>query len=97
MSAKQHDHVRRIANPRLAWHIQITVSKRGRFHLILVGRHGIRSRVLIQFLEQGLIVLQVASTSMKAHDTHKNILIVRKVGGCFDVFDMGMLKKTDTE
>ena len=91
MSAKQHDHVRRKANPRLAWHIQITVSKRGRFHLILVRRHDIRSRVLVQFLEQGLVVLQVASTCMKTEDAHKYILIIRQVGHGFDVFDMGML------
>jgi hypothetical protein len=51
----------------------------------------------VKFLEQGLIVLQVASTSMKTQDTHKNILVVRKVGHGFDVFDMGMLKMPNTE
>ena len=91
MSAKQYDHVRRKANPRLAWHIQFTVSKRGRFYLILVGRHGLRGRVLVQFLEQGLLVLQVARTSMETQDAHKYILIIRQVGHGFDVFDMGML------
>ena len=48
----------------------------------------------VKLLEQGLIVLQVASTSMKTQDTHKNIHVVRKVGHCFDVFDMGMLENT---
>ena len=51
----------------------------------------------VKFLQQGLVVLQVASTSMKTQDTHKNILVVRKVGHGFDVFDMGMLKMPDTE
>jgi hypothetical protein len=50
--------------------------------------------MLVKFLEQGLVVLQVASTSMETQDTHKNILIVRKIGHSFDVFDMGMLDNT---
>jgi hypothetical protein len=91
-SAKKHDHVRRKANPGLARHIQITVSKRGTFHLILVSRHRIRCRMLVQFLEQGLVVLQVACTSMETQDTHKNILIIGQVGHSFDVFDMCMLE-----
>jgi hypothetical protein len=78
---------------RLAWHIQITARKRSTFHLILVWWYCIRCRMSFKFLEQGLIVLQVASMSMETQDTHKNILIVRKVGHCFDVFDMGMRKK----
>jgi hypothetical protein len=45
----------------------------------------------VQFLEQGLIVLQVASTGMETEDTHENILVVRKVGHSFDVFNMSML------
>ena len=48
----------------------------------------------VKFLEHGLVVLQVASTSMETQDTHKNILVVRKVGNCFDVFNMGMLENT---
>ena len=75
-SAKKHDHVRRKANPRLARHIQITVSKRGTFHLILVWRYRVRARMCIKFLEQGLIVLQVASTRMETQDAHKHILII---------------------
>ena len=51
-----------------------------------------RCRMSVKFLEQGLIVLKVASTSMETQDTHKNILVIRKVGHCFDVFDMGMLE-----
>ncbi len=50
--------------------------------------------MLIKFLEQGLIVLQVASTSMETQDTHENILVVQKVGHCFDVSNMGMLENT---
>ncbi len=48
----------------------------------------------VKFLEQGLLVLQVASTSMEAQDTHKKILIIRKIGHFFSVFDMGMLENT---
>jgi hypothetical protein len=50
--------------------------------------------MLVKFLEQGLVVLQVASTSMETEDTHENILVVRKVGHSFDVFNMGMLQNT---
>ena len=66
------------------------------FHLILVWRYWIRCRMSVKFLEQGLTVLQVASTSMETQDIHKNILIIRKVGHSFDVFDMGMLENTHT-
>ncbi len=50
----------------------------------------------VKFLEKGLVVLQVASTSTEKQDTHENILVVLKVGACFDVFDMGMLENTKT-
>ncbi len=82
-----------IANSRLAWHIQITVRKSDTLLLILVWRHRISCRMSVNFLEQGLIVLQRASTSMKTQDTHKNILVVWQVGHCFYVFDMGILEK----
>jgi hypothetical protein len=65
-------------------------------HLILVWRYRISCRMCVKFLEQGLVVLQVASTSMETQDTHENILVVRKVGHCFDVFDMGMPENTQT-
>jgi hypothetical protein len=48
----------------------------------------------VKFLEQGLVVLKVASTSMETQDTHKDVLIIRQVGHCFDIFDMGVLKNT---
>ena len=48
----------------------------------------------VKFLEQGLVVLQVSSTSMETQDTHKNILIIRKVGHSFAVYDMGMLENS---
>jgi hypothetical protein len=51
---------------------------------------------VLSFIDQGLVVLQVASTSIESQDTHKNILVVRKVGHGFDVFDMGMLENTHT-
>jgi hypothetical protein len=43
----------------------------------------------VKFLEQGLIGLQVARMSMKTQDIHKNILIVQKLGHCFDDFRYG--------
>ena len=91
--AIQHDQQWWIANARLARHIQIAVRKSKTLHLILIWRDRISCRMRVKFLEQGLVVLQVASTCMKTQDTHKNILIVRKVGHCFDVFDMCMLQK----
>ena len=48
----------------------------------------------VKFLQQGLVVLQVASTSMETQDTHKIILIIRQVDNGFDVFDMVMLQNT---
>jgi hypothetical protein len=50
--------------------------------------------MLVKFLEQGLVVLQVAGTSMETQDTHKNILVIRKVGHCFDVLNVCMLQNT---
>jgi hypothetical protein len=46
----------------------------------------------VKFLQEGFVVLQVASTSMETQDAHKNILVIRKVGHCFDVFDMACWK-----
>jgi hypothetical protein len=42
----------------------------------------------VKFLEQGLVVLQAASASMETQDTHKDILVIRQVSNCFDVFDL---------
>ena len=44
-------------------------------------------------LEQGLVMLQVPSTSMEAQDAHENILVIGQVGHSLDVLDMGMLQK----
>jgi hypothetical protein len=63
-------------------------------HLILVWRYWIRCRRHVKFLEQGLIVLQVASTRMETQDTHKISLLFERLATVFDVFDMGMLKNT---
>ncbi len=81
LSAMEHDQhwLGRIANARLTWHIQITVRKRSTFHLILVWRYWIRCRMWVKFLEQGLIVLQVASTSIKTQDTHKTSLLFKRL------------------
>ncbi len=58
LSVIEHDQHWSLANARLARHIQILVRMRNAFHLILVW---IRCRTLVKFLEQGLVVLKVAS------------------------------------
>ena len=69
----------RITNARLAWHNQITVRKRSTCHLILVWRYWIRCRMRVKFLVQGLVVLQIASTSMETQDTHKTSLLFKRL------------------
>jgi hypothetical protein len=44
-------------------------------------------------LEQGLVMLQVPSTSMEAQDAHEDIFVIRQVGHSLDILDMGMLQK----
>ena len=61
----QHGDQRGIAYPRLAGHIQITISKRKGLHCILVSWNFISAGMGINFLEQGLIRLEVASTCME--------------------------------
>ena len=65
-------------------------------HLILVGWDFLRSRMSVNFLEQSLISLEVASTCMETYDAHEHILVVGQVGHSLDVLDMGMLVKTCT-
>jgi hypothetical protein len=64
-----------------------------------VPRHKVLRRCLrsisvgdiFELLQQGLIVLQVTSPSMKAEDTHEDTFVVGQVGHRLDVFYMGML------
>ncbi len=48
--------------------------------------------MLIDFLEEGLICLEVSSPSMETQDAHDKIL-VGKVCHSLDILDMGVLTK----
>ncbi len=78
----------------LTWQIMISIRPGYTFHVILVLRLCLRSISvgdIFELLQQGLIVLQVTSPSMKAEDTHEDIFVVGQVGRRLDVFYMGML------
>ncbi len=47
--------------------------------------------MLIDFLEEGLICLEVSRPSMETQDAHEHILVVGKVCHSLDFLDMGML------
>jgi hypothetical protein len=64
----------------------------GRFAWARWGRWR-RARMLIDFLEEGLICLEVSSQSMQTQDAHEHILVVGKVCHHLDILDMGMLTK----
>jgi hypothetical protein len=73
----------------------ISIREGKSFNFILVLWIGLRRNILrdtrVEFLKQGLIVLQVTCSSMKAQDTHENIFVVGQVGHRLDVINMGML------
>ena len=73
--------------------ISIREGKSFNFILVLwiVLRRNILRDTRVEFLKQGLIVLQVTRSSMKAQDTHENIFVVGQVGHRLDVINMGML------
>jgi hypothetical protein len=49
--------------------------------------------MLIDFLEESLICLEVSSPSMETQDAHEHILVVGKVCHRLDILDMGVLTK----
>ena len=51
----------------------------------------------IELLQQGLIMLQVASTGMEAQDAHENILVIGQVCDSLDILNMGILQKTQAK
>jgi hypothetical protein len=73
--------------------ISIREGKSFNFILVLwiVLRRNILRDTRVEFLKQGLIVLQVTCSSMKAQYTHENIFVVGQVGHRLDVINMGML------
>ena len=76
--------------------IVIAVSKCTLLNLVLIdwlllGR--ITGGMEMNFLEQGLVMLKVASTCMESQDAHEYVLIIGQVGHSFDILDVGMLHK----
>ncbi len=47
--------------------------------------------MLVDFLEQCFIVLDVASTCMETYDAHEDILVVSQVYHSLEILDVGML------
>ena len=64
-STVEHGNKGKVTNPSLAGHVKVTASKCNRLYLILIIRHRRRARMLIDFLEEILICLEVASLSME--------------------------------
>ncbi len=52
-----------------------------------------RARMLLEFLEESLIYLEVSSLSMETQDAHEYIPVVGKVRHRFDILNMGVLTK----
>jgi hypothetical protein len=83
-------------DPRFTGHIVIAVSKCTSLNLVLIDRlllWRITGGMEIDFLEQGLVMLKVASTCMEAQDAHEDILVIGQVGHSLDILDVGMLHK----
>ncbi len=53
--------------------------------------------MLIDFLEEGLICLEVSSLSMETQNAHEHILVAGKVCHCLDIVDMGVMTNISTE
>ncbi len=63
-STVEHGNKGRVTNPSLAGHVKVTISKCNTLQLILIICHRRRARMLIDFLEEILKCLEVASPSM---------------------------------
>jgi hypothetical protein len=95
-STVEHGNQVRVMNPSLAGDVKITVSQCNRLYLILVSLVVLdrrRARMLIDFLKDGLICLEVSSQSMETQDAHEHILVVSKVCHSLDILDMNVLTK----
>jgi hypothetical protein len=90
----EHSSQGREIHPSLAGDVKITASQCNRLYLILVLLHRSRARMLIDFLEEGPMCLEVSSRSMETQDAHEHILFVGKVCHCLDILDMGVLTKS---
>ncbi len=69
------------------------VSQCNRLYLILVLLYMHRARMLLEFLEEGLICLEVSSPSMETQDAHEYIPVVGKVHHHFYILNIGVLTK----
>ena len=92
-SSVEHGDQRRVTNPRFTGDVKITVSQCNRLYSILVLLYRRRARMLIEFLEEGLICLEVSSPSMETQDAHEYIPVVGKVRHRLDILNMGVLTK----
>ena len=81
----------RISYPRLTGDIKITFREGNTFHGILVRCSSVGPRHSANFLEQGLICLEVARTCMEAYNAHEHVLVVCQICNILDILDMGML------
>ncbi len=92
-SMVEHGYPGKGTNSSLTGDVKITVSQCTRLYLILVLVHRRKARMLIDYLEEGLICLQVSSPSMETQDEYINILVVGKVCHSLDILDMGVFTK----
>ena len=89
-----HDDQGWILDPLFTGHIQIAVSKCTLLNLVLIDRlllWRITGGMEIDFLEQGLVMLKVASTCMEVQDAYEDNLVIGQVGHSLDILDVGML------
>jgi hypothetical protein len=72
----------------------IAVSQCAQLNVILIDRLLLIRfwrRMELNFLEQGLVMLKVASTGMETQDAHEDILVIGQIGHCLDILDVRML------
>ncbi len=90
-----HSYKGLIPETSLTWQIMISISQSNTFHCILVFRPVLRSSIIGEFIvelvQEGLIVLSITCSGMKAQDTHEDIFVVGQVGHRLDVLNVGML------
>jgi|688.fasta_scaffold246733_1 hypothetical protein len=91
VAAVEHGDQGRVANPSLAGQVKISVGQSNFLHMILVVRYCCRAGMHIDFFEEVLICLEVASPSMESQDAHEHILVIGKICHCLDILNMGVL------
>ncbi len=89
----EHGDKGRVTNPSLAGYVKITVHQCNTLYLILVVSHSSRARMQIDFIEEVLICLKVASPSMETQDAHETHPCCWLATHSLDILDMGVLTK----